>query len=75
MVRARHSAASFPGLLRTTFSADAKLPADATDTGWGRDGRQLWIAADGEAAYLVSAMRRTSSAGRRPRSPFAARDG
>lgn len=45
----------FRSLLRTTFSANAKLPADATDTGLGRDGRHLWIAADGEAAYLVSA--------------------
>jgi hypothetical protein len=42
----------FPALLRTTFSDDAKLPADATDTGLRRDGRQLWITET--AAYLVS---------------------
>jgi len=41
-------------LLRTTFASDATLPEDATDTGLRRDGRQLWIGADDDAAYLVS---------------------
>jgi hypothetical protein len=40
--------------LRTTFAHEATLPADATDTGLRRDGRQLWIGPDKEAAYLVS---------------------
>jgi hypothetical protein len=41
-------------LLRTTFSADATLPEGATDTGWRRGGRQLWIGPENEAAYMVS---------------------
>ena len=41
-------------LLHTTFSNDAKLPADATDTGFRRDGRQLWVGRAEHAAYLVS---------------------
>jgi hypothetical protein len=41
-------------LLHTTFSNDAKLPADASDTGLRRDGRQLWIGGAEHAAYLVS---------------------
>src|SRR5919106_4438864 len=41
-------------LLRTTFTADAALPEGATDTGLRRDGRQLWIGPDEEAAYLMS---------------------
>jgi hypothetical protein len=45
---------AFPGLLRTTFSGDATLPEGATDTGWRRGGRQLWIGPEKEAAYLVS---------------------
>ena len=36
----------------TTYDADAVLPRDATDTGFERDGRHLWLATD--AAYLVS---------------------
>ena len=44
----------FTTLLHTTFSNQATLPADATDTGLRRDGRQLWIAPDKKAAYLVS---------------------
>jgi hypothetical protein len=41
-------------LLRTTFSNNARLPADATDTGFRRDGRRLWIGRAEHAAYLVS---------------------
>ena len=44
----------FSGLLRTTFADEAALPAGATDTALRRDGRQLWIGPDEEAAYLVS---------------------
>jgi hypothetical protein len=44
----------FPEQLRTTFTGDAALPKGATDTGLRRDGRQLWIEPDREAAYLVS---------------------
>ena len=42
------------GLLRTTFAHEATLPEGAADTGLRRDGRQLWIGPDKEAAYLVS---------------------
>ena len=44
----------FSGLLRTTFSDEARLPEAATDTGLRRGGRQLWIGPEKEAAYLVS---------------------
>lgn len=44
----------FSGMLLTTFSDQATLPADATDTGLRRDGRQLWIVPSQTAAYLVS---------------------
>jgi hypothetical protein len=40
--------------LRTTFSADAVVPKDATDSGYRRDGRELWLVPSKEAAYLVS---------------------
>ena len=40
--------------LVTTWSDDVALPADATDTGVRHDGRTLWVAADGSAAFLVS---------------------
>jgi uncharacterized protein YceK len=45
---------NFAGLLRTTFANVEAIPAGATDTGVRRDGRQLWIGPDEEAAYLVS---------------------
>ena len=41
--------------LLTTYAASVPLPPDATDTGYSRDGRRLWLAADGSAAYLVGA--------------------
>jgi hypothetical protein len=44
----------FSGLLRTSFANEATLPERATDTGLRRDGQQLWIGPDEEAAYLVS---------------------
>lgn len=48
------SGGDFSELLRTTFANEATLPEAATDTGLRRDGRQLWIGPDEEAAYLVS---------------------
>jgi hypothetical protein len=42
----------FSGMLHTTFSDRATLPADATDTGLRRDGRRLWLGE--KAVYLVS---------------------
>lgn len=49
-------------LLRTTYDASAALPDGATDTGFRRDGRQLWLGKQlgnrlgnrHDAAYLVS---------------------
>jgi hypothetical protein len=39
----------------TTPSDDsATLPDDAVDTGWRRDGRELWLGESPRAAYLVS---------------------
>lgn len=48
------SPADFSGLLRTTFTNQTTLPEAASDTGLRRNGRQLWIGPDDEAAYLVS---------------------
>ena len=42
-------------MLRSTYAADATLPRVATDSGYRRDGRELWVTED--AAYLVSAER------------------
>jgi hypothetical protein len=50
----RDHGGEFAELLRTTFANKATLPDDATDTGWRRDGRQLWVEPDKTAAYLVS---------------------
>lgn len=36
------------------FDDDAVLPDDASDTGYHRDGRQLWLSADGTIAHLVA---------------------
>ena len=36
------------------FDDDADLPDDATNTGYHRDGRQLWVSADASIAYLVA---------------------
>ena len=49
----RDATGEFPELLRGTFDGDTTLPEDATSTGWRRDGRQLWLAHDQAAAYLV----------------------
>lgn len=34
------------------FDDDVELPSDATNTGYHREGRQLWLSADGAIAYL-----------------------
>lgn len=38
---------------RTTYAEQVQLPEDATDSGWRRDGRALWLVPDRSAAYLV----------------------
>jgi hypothetical protein len=48
------SGGDFSGLLRTSYDNVEAIPEGATDTGLRRDGRQLWIGPDEEAAYLVS---------------------
>ncbi|WP_051551558.1 hypothetical protein [Nocardioides sp. URHA0020] len=45
--------------LSTTPDASATLPPDATDTGWQRAGRELWLGEHPRAAYLVSVDDRT----------------
>jgi hypothetical protein len=50
----RDTHAELSELLRTTFKSHAALPEGATDTGLRRDGRELWIGPDKEAAYLAS---------------------
>jgi hypothetical protein len=40
--------------LTTTPDDAARLPAQAVDTGWQRDGRELWLGESPRAAYLVS---------------------
>ena len=39
---------------RTSYAEEVRLPGDATDSGWRRDGRALWLAPDRSAAYLVA---------------------
>jgi hypothetical protein len=51
-VRDRHG--EFAEQLRTTYDGSATLPPDATDTGFRRDGRELWLDANQNAAYLLS---------------------
>ncbi|MEV6109350.1 hypothetical protein AB0M28_32260 [Streptomyces sp. NPDC051940] len=43
------------GMVNGPFDPDAELPADARDTGFRRDGGELWLAADGKSAYVRSA--------------------
>jgi hypothetical protein len=44
----------FADQLSTEPDASSELPEDAVDTGWQRDGRELWLGDDPRAAYLVS---------------------
>jgi hypothetical protein len=41
-------------LLTMSYEDHVALPADAGDSGFHRDGRELWVARDGRAAYLVA---------------------
>jgi hypothetical protein len=50
----RDTGGEFSKLLRTTVANEARLPEGATDTGLRRDGGELWVGRDEEAAYLVS---------------------
>lgn len=50
----RDTHGEFADLLHTAYDASAILPDDATDTGYHRDGRQLWLSARHDAAFLVS---------------------
>ena len=50
----RDTTDEFAGLLHGRFGRFTALPTGATDTGYRRDGRRLWLAHDKLAAYLVS---------------------
>ncbi len=46
------------GVLRTSgpgspFDGDTELPSDATDTGYQREGRRLWLSDDRSTAFIV----------------------
>ncbi|MEU6841980.1 hypothetical protein ABZ930_08920 [Streptomyces sp. NPDC046716] len=41
--------------LSSTYAKDVKLPADAVDTGYRQDGRELWLARDKSWAYVRDA--------------------
>ncbi len=43
-----------PEYVPDTYARSVPVPADATDTGYVRDGSHLWIAADRNAAYVGS---------------------
>ena len=43
-----------PAPLVIQYSDDAALPADAVDTGFRRNGAELWISNDANVAYLVT---------------------
>jgi hypothetical protein len=48
----RNPPAELRDLLDGRYRASARLPADAEDTGYRREGQHLWLAADGSAAYV-----------------------
>src|SRR6266508_1410457 len=50
----RDTTGKLASYLRTTYDGDAQLPEDAEDTGYHRNGRELWLEPQGEAAYVVS---------------------
>jgi hypothetical protein len=50
----RDTTGELADLLSTTYDGAATVPRNATDTGLRRDGRQLWLGPDHDAAYLVS---------------------
>ena len=39
------------------YDADTELPADAVETGYRHDDRDLWVSADGQVAYLAGSDR------------------
>ena len=41
----------------TSLRRARRLPPEARDTGYRRDGRELWVTTDGRAAYLVQERR------------------
>ncbi|MFE6889573.1 hypothetical protein [Streptomyces sp. NPDC057694] len=41
--------------LSSTYAKDVELPADAVDTGYRQDGRELWLARDRSHAYVRDA--------------------
>lgn len=45
--------------LRLAYDGDAALPPAAVDSGYHRDGRELWFGADDTAVYLVSLTDKT----------------
>lgn len=49
----RDTSGELSDFLHGEFDGDAALPSDATSTGWRRGGRELWLAHDKQAAYLV----------------------
>lgn len=46
--------AELRGNMSGPYLTDTELPDDAVDTGWHRDGRRLWLAADDRYAYVGS---------------------
>jgi hypothetical protein len=50
----RDTGGELRALLRTTYGTVEAIPEGAADTGFRRDGRELWIGPGREAAYLVS---------------------
>jgi hypothetical protein len=52
----RDTTGELANYLDTTFRDDAVLPKSATNTGFRRDGRELWVVPTKEAAYLVSVV-------------------
>jgi hypothetical protein len=51
----RDTAGELADSLRTSYADDVTLPRDAADTGYQRDGRELWLEPGRpDAAYLVS---------------------
>ena len=56
LMGARHFLRDEEGLLAdyasTAFQSPVNLPLDAVDTGWQRDGHELWLDPEGDAAFL-----------------------
>ncbi len=50
----RDTSGKLTDFLRTTYDGSAELPPSATDTGFRRNGRQLWLGRGHDAAFLVS---------------------